>query len=255
MVDKFFENDPFKSLYNLKDLNTVFLTTDIDWAPDYAIESLFELIESNNLKITAFATHKSDLLNQSSEFLEVGLHPDNTRPDLKYGFTKKISDLKDLYPDSVGLRCHRNFFGQNISDLALKSGIKYDMSTFMWKNLFLQVHSDYNGILKLPYYWEDGIHIDLDQPLDVSGVLSNYPGLKILNVHPMFLYLNAPSNALNKNPFRNIDDLTKVSKSYFEEFIFKGYGIRNLFEEVIFEINKKGIKTLHGRDVLKLNKF
>lgn len=249
---RLFADDPFRSAYNLDGLDTVVLTTDIDWAPDYATAAVLELVAEAGMRITAFATHDSPLLKASTDFVEIGLHPDNTRPDPEHRFARKITDLLEIFPGVVGLRCHRNFFGQNISDLAKAAGLKYDLSTFLWRQPLAQAHLDYNGLVKLCYVWEDGIHVDVNEPLDLARVPLDTPGLKVLNVHPMLIYLNAPDDHLRRRLVRGIADLTKVPESHFAGQIHTGYGLANFYRDLLAELKRRKVRTLFARTVAEL---
>lgn len=245
----YFSGDPFRAYYNLNGLETVVLTMDIDWAPDYATEVVLDLVAQAGMRITAYATHKSSLLKSSTNFVEIGLHPDNTRPDPTHRFSRKLPDLLEIFPDSVGFRCHRNFFGQNISDLAKSCGLRYDLSTFLWNQPFAQVYVDYNGLVRMSYIWEDGIHVDLGEPLDVLGVPLDSPGLKVLNVHPMLIFLNAPDDNLRRGLTKGISDLTTVPKSHFDGHVYTGYGLRDFYRDLLTELKSRGVRTVFARDV------
>lgn len=253
-LQRYFEGDPFVAFYNLDGLSTVVLTTDIDWAPDYATAELLELVAAEGFCITAFATHDSPLLRAAGDFVEVGLHPDNTRPDPNLRFARKILDLKDLYPESVGLRCHRNFFGQNISDLAKSAGITYDISTFLWQQPFAQCHLDYNGLVKMSYVWEDGIHADLGLPLEINLLKLDQPGLKILNVHPILVYLNAPDDNFRRNALRGIDDLTGVPASRLQPLVYRGYGFRDFYRDLLRHFRSRGVTAVHANSIAAASK-
>ncbi|MFN9279795.1 MAG: hypothetical protein ACK6DW_08660 [Betaproteobacteria bacterium] len=248
-LDHHFAGDPFRGFYNLDGLRTVVLTTDIDWAPDYATEAVLDLVAQAGMKITAYATHDSTLLKASTSFVEIGLHPDNTRPDPVHRFAQKLPDLMEIFPDAVGLRCHRNFFGQNISDLAKACGLTYDLSTFLWRQPFAQAYVDYNGLVKMSYVWEDGIHVDVGEPLELSRIPLDSPGLKVLNVHPMLIYLNAQDDHLRRRLTKGIADLTTVPRSHFESHLHSGYGLRDLYRDLLAELKRRGVCTVFARDV------
>jgi peptidoglycan/xylan/chitin deacetylase (PgdA/CDA1 family) len=249
-MQHYFKDDSFRDFYNLDGLDTVVLTTDIDWAPDYATEAVLNLVAEAGMKITAYATHDSPLLKASTEFVEIGLHPDNTRPDPVHRFARKLPDLMEIFPDAVGLRCHRNFFGQNISDLAKECGLRYDLSTFLWRQPFAQAHVDYNGLVKMAYVWEDGIHVDVGEPLALDRIGLDSPGLKVLNVHPMLIYLNAPDDHLRRRLTKGIADLTSVPSSHFESGIHTGYGLRDFYRDLLAELKRRGVRTVFARDVV-----
>lgn len=252
-LQKLFCNDPFALFYNLEKLSAVALTADIDWAPDYAIESVFDLISQFNFNLTVFATHDSELLrNSPPPFLEVGLHPDNTRPHPEFKYLHKIADLKDIYTNAVGLRCHRNFFGQNISDLAKKSGLIYDISTFLWRQPLCQIHKDYNELIKFCYMWEDGIHADTQQPWEINAIGLDTPGLKVLNVHPMLIYLNCPNDSYRRNITRHYQDLTKAPHATLKSQIYEGYGFQSFYRDMLLYLQEHNIKTYKLIDMVNL---
>lgn len=79
-LQKLFRKDSLNGYYDLDGLKDVCLTADIDWAPDYASELALDIAASYGCQITAFATHRSSLLRAPPSHVEVGQHPDNTRP-------------------------------------------------------------------------------------------------------------------------------------------------------------------------------
>lgn len=251
-VKKLFQNDPFQSCYNLDGLDTVILTADIDWAPEYAIADLFELVSSFGFSMTAFATHESPVMRQAGSWLEIGLHPDNTRPHPEEGFWPKFAALKEMYPEAVGFRCHRNFFGNNISDLGKRLGLIYDASVVLWRLPFGQAYVDYNGIVRMSYCWEDGLHADLNLPMTLDEVYLNLPGLKILNVHPMLLYLNSQDDNARRQVTSRYKDLQHAPQDDVDPYVSKGYGLKSFYKEILSELKARGVRTLTCRQVAEL---
>ncbi len=255
MNNEFFNSDLLKQFYNLDGLDSVILTCDVDWAPDYAIKSVIDLIGKYGFKINIFATHKSDVLLQEHSNVNVGLHPDFTRPSQKDWFDKKILDLKNIYPNSQGMRSHRNFFGQNIADLAHKAGLKYDVSSFLWNESFCQAHIDYNGMVRFSYFWEDGIHLDLGKPFDVSTINLETPGLKILNIHPILFYLNSNTEEHRRAVTSRYTDLTVAPKNEIDKDINRKYGIQNFYKEILNYLKTKNVTAYFLEELtdIKLN--
>lgn len=247
----YFSDDPFHQYYNLDGTECVALTSDIDWAPDYAVESLYELVSSFGFKLTAFMTHDDHVSRNAGAWLEIGLHPDHTRPDPKHGFPPKLERLKELYPQAKGLRCHRNFFGNNVSDIARRLELVYDVSVLLWRQPFCQAYADYNGIVRMCYCWEDGMHADMKLPMTIEEVRLDTPGLKILNVHPILMYLNAPDDDWRRRVTKPYTDLTKAPKADLEPHIYQGYGLRSFYKDLLAHIKRRGIRTLHCLDIAR----
>lgn len=243
-----YENDPLKKYYNLDGLNHIFLTTDVDWAPDFCVEHVINLVKKYNLKINIFATHASDILLSKSNTFEVGLHPDFTRDN--FIWDEKFKKLKELYPEAHGARGHRNVFGQNVSDLYTKYNIKYDVSTFLWNHSYCVGHKDYNGLLRMSYMWEDGIHLDMGYDFSWSNVNLCTPGLKILNVHPILIYLNCINDNERRSVTSKYKDLTSAKESDINPYINQGYGICSFWEEILSYISSNNIQTHHFMELL-----
>lgn len=245
-----FENDPFARFYNLSRLTDVFLTCDVDWAPDYAIATVLDAVRTRNQKLTIFATHRSELLLQAPEWLEVGLHPDFTRQDGKSRFEEKIAALKAMYPSAVGMRSHRDFFGNNIADMAKNCGLRYDASSFLWNQPFCQAHIDYNGLTRFSYMWEDGIHLDMGLELNFDAVQLHAPGMKILNVHPILIFLNSPSDDHRRGITRRYSDLTSAPYSEIAAEVKREYGIGDLWRSMLRFLAENRVRTHLLRDAL-----
>ncbi|MDF1646691.1 MAG: hypothetical protein P1U61_06915 [Legionellaceae bacterium] len=254
-VNDLFLNNPFREFYNLNGLTDVFLTCDVDWAPDYAVEAVLKAVEDTGHKLTMFATHQSQVLMNPPEWLEIGIHPDFTRPHSTHWFDEKLSTLKAMYPDAVGMRSHRNFFGQNIGDFAKAAGLSYDASVFLWNEPFCQAHMDYNGITRFSYMWEDGIHLDMKLNLDFSKIHLASPGLKILNVHPILIYLNAASEDHRRSVTNRYKDLTIAPyEEIIKEVNQNARGIGSLWRDLLEYLAENGIRTHCLRDAIEVSK-
>jgi hypothetical protein len=242
---RYFAADPYARFYNLDGLTDVFLTCDIDWAPEFAIETVLRAVEAHGHKLTIFATHRSELLlgARASDWLEVGLHPDFTRQDGKRRFEERIQALKQVYPAAVGMRSHRDFFGNNIGDIARENGLRYDASTFLWNQPFCTAHVDYNGMTRFSYCWEDGIHLDMGFGLDVSRVTLDAPGLKILNVHPILMYLNSSSEAHRRAVTSRYADLTTAPEAEISADVNRGRGIADVWRDLLRYLAEHGVRT------------
>lgn len=243
-LSKIFQNDPFSKYYNLEKVEHFSLSCDIDWAPEYAVADLFSIVADSGFDLTAFATHPSYECSNPPDFVEIGLHPDNTRPHPEFGLSRKILDLKELYPDAIGVRAHRNFFGQNIADFASKAGLVYDASVFTWQQKFAQIHKDQFGLWRMNYIWEDGVNADMGLEWDLKNVPIDGPGLKIFNFHPIFIYLNCPNDDYRRKIVANYRNLQDAPKAQMEPNIYKGYGARSFMIDLLRELKNRNLKSI-----------
>ncbi len=248
-----FCKDPMRQYYNLESLTDVILTTDTDWAPDFVIATILEAVKIFGHKLTIFATNRSDLLqNLNDDSFEIGLHPDFTMRHHNTPFKSVMDNLLELYPNAKGMRSHCDFFGDNIANLAHDIGLKYDVSVFEWNCPALQGHVDYNGLVRLPYFWEDGIHLNMEIPLDWSQIRLNTPGLKVLNVHPILIYMNCKSDEDRRTFVRQHKDLTQIRSADIDPVVRSERGIRDVWMELLEMLAENKVRTHLLADVAKL---
>jgi peptidoglycan/xylan/chitin deacetylase (PgdA/CDA1 family) len=181
---------------NWERLRRVFITFDVDWAPDYMIENVLRLLDQYDAGATFFATHDSALLRKlaASERHEVGLHP-NLAPGSSQGqgLDRVLQFLSPLYPNAIGCRFHVLGFSYRDLMRLRASGLRYDVSRLLYNTSHLQPawHRDL-GLMLIPYCWEDGICENAGDEVSVESMVLDSPGLKVINFHPMNVYVNGP---------------------------------------------------------------
>jgi peptidoglycan/xylan/chitin deacetylase (PgdA/CDA1 family) len=179
---------------NWEGLRTLCITFDVDFAPDYMLDEVLEVLDRYDAPATFFATHKSERLQElaAGGRHEVGLHP-YTGPGTTQGGSLEaiVADLRGAYPDAVGNRFH--VLHHSYRDLVRlgELGFRYDVSTLRFDTPYLlpALHRDL-GLVLLTYAWEDGIAENANVPLVLAAVDVDSPGLKIFNFHPMNVFVN-----------------------------------------------------------------
>ena len=86
------------------------LTFDIDWAPDWMIEQIAQVLIEKSVKSTWFVTHQSkaiEKLRQYDDLFELGIHP-NLLNGSTHGKTEDdvLTHLKQIVPEAVSMRTH-----------------------------------------------------------------------------------------------------------------------------------------------------
>lgn len=217
----------------------LFLTFDIDWAPDFVMEETMDII--GYIPATFFVTHNSTLINQIKKMnhIECGIHP-NFNPllngDLKYG--GNIADVLDYYlgivPNAVSIRSHSMTQSSHILDIAEKKGLKYDCNHFIpfESRIDLNPYRWLNtNLIKAPYFWEDDVYfITQNGEWDITCIdkLLNC-NLKIFDFHPIHVYLNTEHMDRYEAAKPYMNDAKKL-----KEFInTKTYGTRDFLKELI----------------------
>ena len=224
---------------NLKD--EICLTFDVDWAPDETIRPIIDILESSNLRATFFATHESKLLNElNPELFEVGIHPNFNN---SYDNPKEIiQSLRNIYPNAVGQRSHSLHVSSHILQACSELGFKYESNIFLPMHEGLHPVQRFKNLYSIPIYWSDDKHIELGTSFNVNLIAYRDPGLKVLNFHPIHIFMNTSSDdhyASYKSHYQQPDSLKEFINDSKE-------GIGTMFRSLvdILRIQKKETHTL-----------
>jgi len=241
MKKKLIINKFLKDYCNYDGLRSVTFTFDIDWAPEFMIEDLLNLTSS--LNVTLFNTHSSKILkNISNENITIGVHP-NTQNKSSHG--KNLIEIKNSVKKFGNLKyCRFHVLGHSYPDLKYfsKNGTRVDSSILLVNQSHLKpsYHPDID-LTRLPYIWEDGMTLNFGGKIQDSFKI-NLPGMKILNFHPLDVYLNT-SSIKQRNNFKNkyksvLDAEKKDTIKYINK---KNYGIRNFLQDLISYSKRKRV--------------
>ena len=190
--------DPFGGRF---DRPVFLLTSDQDWAPEWAVDTLFEDTLGHGIPLHLFQTNASHAVQAASAGtgLTIGIHP-NFLPGSSHGSTPDdvIRHCVALAPGAATFRCHTFFENTAVLGRLFASGFRVDsnLGLFGQPNLVPLFHC--TGILRLPVFFEDDVFYNLSGPaLDLEPLRARLfsPGLKVINVHPSLIGLNAPSQA------------------------------------------------------------
>lgn len=150
--------------------------------------------------------------------------------DFRYGKSVEevIKYYKDIIPEALSVRSHSMTQSSFILDKFEKYGLLYDCNTFFPYSSGIK-NKPYKywtkNLIKVPYFWEDDIHMIYKWDWDVRLFIS-YEGIKVFDFHPIHIFLNCESmnryNEAKKNNFLNL-----------EKYKYKGYGIYNFFIDLI----------------------
>ena len=215
--------------------NKIFLTFDIDWAHDEVIEDTLDLLSNYKVPGTFFATHDSTIMKRiiDQKFHEIGIHPnfndllnDNTC-DLTAEY--KITELLELFPSAKSMRSHSTTWSSIVQELILKYNLTHESNTFIpWQSsIDLKPWSLWNGLVRVPYFWEDDVAILFNESNTFLKKLY-HKGLKVFDFHPIHIFLN--TNSLD------IYESTRSIHQNPKELIkhrFHGYGTRSRLIDIL----------------------
>lgn len=216
----------------------LFVTTDIDWACDEVLEFCYNFFDRLDINVTWFATHETKWNNiiSSHPKFEIGSHPNFnnllTDPSIQITADEVIKNNLNLIPATKIVRSHSTTVNSHLLDLFKVHGLEIESNIFMPYNSGIIVKPFFhcNGILRLPYIWSDDVHIaySWEYQDSIAGIM-NYEGLKLIDCHPIHIFLNTESIErynIARPYLKDINQLKKIVND-------KQYGTRNFIEQLI----------------------
>jgi hypothetical protein len=224
---------------NFNGLKSICLTIDVDFAPEYMIKNIVDIIDEYDVNATFFATHNSGVLHDL-EFegkYEIGIHPNLSNNSTQgAGVDEIVCNLKKEYPSSISNRFHKLDYQYSDFSVLKKNGFQSDVSRLLYNSSYVlpSYQSDTNLVL-LTYIWEDGICENAGFPMDISGIDLHSPGVKIINFHPLNVYLNVSTMYKRLNFLNTINNsnLTCCPESHAEKYRYDGPGSYNVLKQLL----------------------
>lgn len=176
------------------------LTSDTDWASEYAIDRLVDFTTGAGIKPTVFVTHESARLNAAAAKgeVELGIHP-NFLPGSSHGadVDAVIAHVFKLAPGTRLWRSHAFVDGTHVALKLHQAGIRIDSNVCLYMQQGLMPLEHWVGIRRFPVFWEDDVHWHRGGSWDFARYRDAFfaPGLKVVNVHPFIYALNIPDEA------------------------------------------------------------
>lgn len=178
--------------------DVLFLTFDIDWAHDKIIGDTVDLLEKSGVTATWFVTHDTGLLKrlrENSKF-ELGIHPNFDfllRGDSRNGRNAQevIERLMKLVPEAKAIRSHSTTQSSMLFEVFKAAGLTHDCNHFIPAHINIQLKPWllWNGMVRVPYFWEDDVACLYSHEDNMSEVAQR-PGLKVFDFHPIHIFLN-----------------------------------------------------------------
>jgi len=230
-------------------MNSISFTIDIDWVNDYVLADTLNIFIDNNIKCTLFATHYSDLLtNLDTDLFEIAIHP-NFNPLLNNKSNKNaselIDDLKEIFPNSIGIRSHSLVNSTYLFDTFNQKGFLYESNLLLPYQKLIKPFELWNKLVRIPFNWEDDIHCMYNKNFNSLGIDNNIDDV-ICNLHPIHIFLNT----------ENLERYFKIRTNYKNTKVLKNainktstLGVRDLLLNQINYIkeNKISVLTLEER--------
>lgn len=216
----------------------IYLTFDLDWCSDFVLADTLDLLEQRDVHATFFVTHDTPLLarmRENSKF-ELGIHP-NFNPLLegnsRYGGTSRsvIEFFMSVVPDAVSARSHSLVQGSGILKAFTEAGITHDCNLLLPGDLKPEAFFHWqHDLIRVPFFFEDDVECLADWS-NLDRLRSNLEGdfLKVMDWHPIHLYLNSDSMSRYEKSRRAHQDFSQLPA-----FVNRrDYGAREFLQEIL----------------------
>jgi len=224
------------------DPRTICLTVDVEWAAPEILDDLRQLIDERGLQATFFCTHAGVDVGKH----ERGIHPNfrpsgNTLKELRADrgdavllddgavFRHVLGQTLSYAPEAKGVRSHSLHYDSQMLPFYSEFGLEYDSTYLIPLVAGLRPFWKEYDVLELPIYFND--HFELKTGaigFDSHKLALDRSGLKVINMHPNMVFLNAVSNEqyLATRPFyHDVERLLEVRH--------RGRGIRTMVTELL----------------------
>ena len=224
------------------------ITLDTDWAPDFMLEYVSDILTKRKIKATWFITNDSPFLEKLKQnpLFELGLHPNF---DINSTQGKNIDDilknLKNILPDAKSIRTHALLQSTRLFSKFYKYGIENDSSIFLSKTPNIIPHfSKYLNLNRFPYFWEDDFYMADNEPWSLKESFFQKPGLQIFDFHPFHIFLN--SNTMQPYELvKNKIGFLNITQENIKQFINTNEsGSGTLFNDLTSSLYNKDTYTI-----------
>jgi hypothetical protein len=234
-------------------MEEIAITLDVDWAPDFVIDAVSESLRSRGARATWFVTHDSAAIRRlfdHQDAFEIGIHP-NFMAGSSQGATYReaLDCLMRIVPGAKSVRTHGMVYSAEISRIfAVEYGIENDSSIFLGQMAGIvpqEVHYGDKLLLRMPYYWSDDAEMSIKRKIDFTLRDKGFedPGLKVLCLHPIHIYLNSASMG-KYNELKKKVSIKDCAESTAEPYRHEGTGAGSFLRAVIEEYGNRGFRTM-----------
>jgi len=217
--------------------DAVMLTFDVDWAPDWMVAEVANLLTNRGVAATWFITHESPILEdlKSEKLFELGWHP-NFFPGSSHG--ENVEDVlefcRNLVPEGRSVRAHSLFQSErHLQTLVTNFDIRNDCSVYLPTREVLgphQVRYEEEGrpLRRLPHFFQDNMNILGDRRWDAEDAWFHRKGAKTFCLHPIHICLN--TNRMEQyEKLKALGPLPSITRTALSDIDRDGTGTRSLF--------------------------
>lgn len=247
-------SDIFEDLYSF--------SIDIDWAPDFMIESMAQVFIEHRVKCTWFVTHDSPAIRalRENELFELGIHP-NFLKGSSHGNSEDevIEHCLNLVPDAKAVRSHALYQNSNLLwRMRNKYDLQVDCSLFLPYSPQIIPHTLCHSaadtpLVRIPFFWEDDVEcLKPDRQWKIDNPKLMVKGLKMFNFHPFYVGINETdfSRYLRiKKELCTSKSLNQLTIDETAPYKHNGEGAGSFFRELIKETSHKKRHVMNASEI------
>lgn len=214
----------------------VVVTVDTEWCPDTVIADTVDLLDAHDVPATLFSTH-ADGIDAGRH--ERALHPNFLAADT--GEAEALDAVATAYPAATGLRAHNMYVHSPLRSHYGEYDLWYESNYAAYLVDDLEPFWMFGEVVQLPVYFMDDTWLRLrDDPeaLPSVDVLLTGPGLRVLDFHPIHVYLNTPDIDYYRAHKDRYDDPDRLADARYD-----GLGVRDLFVAVLDRLADREVRT------------
>ncbi|SCA56239.1 conserved hypothetical protein [Candidatus Terasakiella magnetica] len=218
------------------------ITLDIDWAPDFIINNVADILIEHRVNATWFATHLSSAVRRLQEYndlFEIGIHP-NFMEGSTHGKTSidVLKHMMDLFPEAKSMRSHGLVQSSSIlAEVCEYTSIVTDVSLFL-PSIPYSIYSEYwtphRKLDRYTYVWED--NYEMFKPTAYwryENTGRDDLKLGIINFHPVHLVLNGADLSNYKRLKDRKPRIDQVEPIDLQGLTSTGEGPRTMFDSLL----------------------
>lgn len=217
----------------------IFLTFDIDWAPDPVLEHVIDIVEEAEVSATWFVTHKTPVLNRlrANDQFELGVHPNfnpllaKSRPEIMKSAHDIVQELMEIIPEAKSVRSHSITFSTQILSIFSEFNLTHDVNMYVPFNSGVQLRPwyDASGMARVPFFWEDDVQLQVGAGHNVDEVTTLHAeGLMVFDFHPIHVFLNTQSMNTYNAAKKHFNDM-----EYLKGVIADGFGVASMLDTLL----------------------
>ncbi len=220
---------------------TFILTLDCDWAPDFILDEVREMLLKKNAHATLFITHSSEALSawKQEKIFELGWHPNfmtgSTQGENPFQVAKYLNAIA---PNATSMRTHNLMQSTPLLKDFLQNtpSILNDTSLYLPNQIHINSFKLHLGnkisIKRFPFCWEDDLHLLSNGGFNFSWLPFRTKGICILNFHPIHIYLNTNDFSVYHR-IRALGPMSSLTEKQLSPFRNSQSGIGTLFSKAL----------------------